>query len=1279
MERVSVVMPTYNRGYIIRDAINSVLNQTYKNLELIIVDDGSDDDTEDVIKSISDSRIIYIKLEGRHGANYARNVGCKRSNGKYIAFIDSDNKWLVDKLEKQLSILVKERAQFIFSKVSIDSPKYGKFCVPDDKFELKDFRRVITNHNIVDLNTILIEKQLIADDKFFDESLPRFQDWDFVLNILFRYNCEPLYINSVLCENRILRDSIGANFEKKVAGYKAIVNKYIEKMADENLSESLVRIVNESEKDEQKIDLIYNALKSKTDLQNRVESELKIHIDELNDEKKSIEDENVRLREEKAFWENELKRVYNSTCWKITKPIRVIGKGVYFIVNIIKTLKRKSVTAYKILKEGGIKQLLYTIKHYDEIKAAQRFSEEASHHEYLGVDSEYQDNIDYTGKTTDIKLLAFHLPQYHTFPENDEWWGKGFTEWTNVRQGDSRFEGHYQPRIPHNDIGYYDLSDIETLRKQAELAKQHGLYGFCFYYYWFSGKRLMEKPVDMLLEHPEIDLPFCLCWANENWTRAWDGMNKNVLIAQDYSDEDDDRFILDLKKYIDDERYIRVNGKPLVVVYNPGQIPDCKKSFAKWRKVARECGIGEILIWTCRTANNYAEKLGIEECIDAEVEFPPHNYWEESLAVRNVDLKGKSAFLFSYSRLVDFIIDKVKNRKQGKVPMHNCCMMGWDNAARRKDAWFTYTGFSLKSFYRWMLTIFERTRQDFPEEERLVFINAWNEWGEGTYLEPDKEYGYANINTVSKALFNLPLNDDFLVMNDNKVEAIDDKYFENQDGTSRIAVQIHMFYLETLDETIKNLNYIPYKFDCFISTDTEEKKTEIDKRFKESCNCSKYVVEVYENRGRDVAPFLVQMHDRVSKYDYLCHIHSKKTKTNEHGNEWREYIFEHLFGGAQYMRGLFNLFETDSHLGIIMPETYPVLELQAEWGGNREGVESLLKRIGVKAVLPEKPVFPVGNMFWMRTSAVKRLFDANFSQLDFPVEAGQVNATIAHQIERSWVYLAKEAGYTYKKLFNNCRQNHDLKSIDRGLIYVHYDKDNEIKESDIKTLECYSSISDSIIFVSNSNLIESELHKVKNLVDKIIIRNNKGYDFGAWSEALLQNKEELVKFDELILLNNSCFEPLFDIKEMFGKMEHRDLDFWGNTIFPFTPDGTYIGEDHIDEHLQSYFMVFNKNVLKSDVFWEFWENLPECNEFIEVVAKCESKFTKKLSDAGFKYEPYIKESYYISRFLNNYAIPYEKPCSLVLLKDTFVKKKCYQYMDIEEKIKLEYLKLLLND
>ena len=992
----------------------------------------------------------------------------------------------------------------------------------------------------------------------------------------------------------------------------------------------------------------------------------------------------IAVRQELSEKEQHIEDIHNSFSWKITRPLYHMGQALRKLMHKT-SFTTKAYKALSVLRHKGFGELKRAFKRYLE-KRAQKKEIAAltglpvgqvklpnNKDGYAAYDADYQDNQDFTGQSTDVKMLAFCLPQFHTFPENDEWWGKGFTEWTNVRSGNSRFPGHYQPRVPHKDIGYYSLEDIDTMRKQAELAKQHGIYGFCFYYYWFSGKRLMEKPVDMLLEHPEIDLPFCLCWANENWTRAWDGQNKHVLIGQEYSEADDERFMRDMKKYIDDPRYIRIHGKPLVMVYNPGHIPDCHKSFATWRRVAKEIGLGDILIWTCQTANNTAEILKITDCIDAEVEFPPHNMWLDSIAVRDMELNGKSAFLYNYQCLVDYLCEKLKKNEPTPVPVHHSCMMAWDNAARRKDAWFTYYAFSLKSLYRWVLAIADRARKDFDEEERFVFVNAWNEWGEGTYLEPDEKYGYANINTVSKALFRMPLNDDLKIV-DLDSSAVDAESFDAAQGNPRIAVQVHMFYLDTLKETIRNLNYLPYAFDCFVTTDTTQKAQLIQEAFQKTCRCRNVTVDVMKNRGRDVAPFLQQMAPVVDNYEYFCHIHSKKTRTNDHGNEWRTYIFKHLFGSEAYLKRLFACFENDKQLGLIMPETYPVLELQAEWGGNREGCNALLRRMGIAKELPEVPVFPVGNMFWARSAAVKRLFQLGLTQMDFPVENGQVNATIAHQIERCWVYIAQAAGYHYCKLFNNCPIPVEVPQRKRLGIYVHYDVRNIVVESDVDTLRVFSGLCDELVFVSNSQLSEQELEPIRSLVTGVESRENIGLDFGAWRDVLLKlGRERVLAFDELILFNNSFFAPVYDLNQVFVQMEQRDVDFWGNTIFPYSPDGTYIKKDCIPEHIQSYFMVFHRNVLESDAFWNFWQQMPDYGCFIDVVANCESQFTKKLADAGFKYEPYLKESYYMSRFLNNYALLYEKPVSMLLLGNAFTKKKCYQYMSEEEKIRLEYL------
>ena len=974
----------------------------------------------------------------------------------------------------------------------------------------------------------------------------------------------------------------------------------------------------------------------------------------------------------------ELSSMQNSHSWKIMAPFRKISHFFYMLCE--KSLfTHKARKAIIILFRNGPKAFSNAFQGYLNSRT---FNEEVClpqptqtyenpEHAYC---SEYQDNEKFSSCETDIKALAFYLPQYHTFPENDVWWGRGFTEWTNVRSGQPMFEGHYQPRVPHPDFGYYCLDDINMIRKQTELAKQHGIYGFCFYYYWFSGKRLMEKPVDMLLEHPEIDLPFCLCWANENWTRAWDGQNRDILIAQEYSDMDDQNFIPDLEKYLKDDRYIRIDGKPLILVYNPGQIPDCHKTFTAWRKSAKEIGIGSILIWTCNTANNTAETLNILDCIDGQVEFPPHNLWLESFAISGIDVHGKSAFIYHYGKLVDYMTTKLKDEKNNIIPVHHSVMLGWDNAARRKDGFFTYYGFSLKALYRWTLSVCERTRRDFKPEERFMFINAWNEWGEGTYLEPDEKYGYASINTVSKALFSLPFQIDRMIISKNHPTVNPD--LQRLEAAPRIAVQIHMYYLETLDETIEELNMIPVPFDCYISTDTEEKKDIIQSRMSESCRADNVFVQTFENRGRDVAPFLVQISGVLDQYDYICHIHSKKTKTNDHGNEWRKYNFRHLFGCEENVRQILGLFENDPSIGLIMPETYSVLELQAEWGGNREGVQTLMEQMGFTSDLPCDPVFPVGNMFWAKTEAVRPLFSLNLSQHDFPEESGQVNLTLAHQIERCWVYLVRANGYRYLKTMNNCLSTANCEPLKRLCVFVHYNQENSVSPVDLKTLQNLSEFMTNVVFISNSPLSDKETDEIKALGKNISVRQreNSGMDFGAWRDVLLSlGWENIDSYDELVLCNNSFFPPVFRLEKMFAEMEAKKLDFWGNTVFPRLDDGSYIHRDYIPEHLQSYWLVFTRNATENAAFRRFWQDMPDYSEYIEVVANCESQLTELLAKEGLKYEPYIRETYYMSRFLNNYALPYEKPASLLLLGDPFIKKKCYQYMSEEEKVKLEYL------
>ena len=347
------------------------------------------------------------------------------------------------------------------------------------------------------------------------------------------------------------------------------------------------------------------------------------------------------------------------------------------------------------------------------------------------------------------RIIAIHLPQFYPFPENDEWWGKGFTEWRNVTKAKPRFIGHYQPHLPA-DLGFYDLRLKECRLEQEKLAKEYSIDGFCYYHYWFNGHLIMEKPVEAKLADKDEDLPFMLCWANENWHRNWAGGYNESLIEQRYSKEDDIEHFQYLLPYFKDERYIKVNGKPVFCVYRPALFPNFDESVETWQTLAAKEGF-QLYICKFEAGAEWGKKF-MPKSADAAIEFQPINKegWDRSynaLSKISKKLLHKEYFssIFPYKQYVDFQINKPKFTDYKRYP--SVCPM-WDNASRRVGQAFScFKGASPELFEKWFHHVY-KTFTPYSKEENFIFINAWNEWAEGCHLEPDLKYGRGFLEAV---------------------------------------------------------------------------------------------------------------------------------------------------------------------------------------------------------------------------------------------------------------------------------------------------------------------------------------------------------------------------------------------------------------------------------------------------------------------------------------------------------------------------------------------------
>jgi hypothetical protein len=365
----------------------------------------------------------------------------------------------------------------------------------------------------------------------------------------------------------------------------------------------------------------------------------------------------------------------------------------------------------------------------------------------------------------EVRLIAFYLPQYHPIPENDRWWGRGFTDWRNVMQGKQLFEGHYQPHLP-GEFGFYDLRVGEVLCRQAELARQAKIAGFCFWHYWFNGKLLLEQPLLKLLESGQPDFPFCLAWANENWTRRWDGQENDILMRQEYGGQKDDkRHFAWLLRFFRDPRYLKIQGRPLFLIYRPFHMKDAAATLGRWKRMARQEGIPNPFFMAIRTnLDSRSDASAVKLGFDGELGFQPnspgthhkildlttemHRLFPELYSEEMQLLKHRGVTVCEYDQAWPIMANSPI------VPMSSsaCIVPSWDNSARRiSHGAFIIDQAAPPSYQRWLRYEIERCLEE-PSKPQVLFLNAWNEWAEGNHLEPDLKFGDGFLESTRRAL-----------------------------------------------------------------------------------------------------------------------------------------------------------------------------------------------------------------------------------------------------------------------------------------------------------------------------------------------------------------------------------------------------------------------------------------------------------------------------------------------------------------------------------------------
>ena len=551
----------------------------------------------------------------------------------------------------------------------------------------------------------------------------------------------------------------------------------------------------------------------------------------------------------------------------------------------------------------------------------------------------------------------------------------------------------YYPDLINYNHNFFNVSKIENetveeiILKQVNLARNHGIYGFAINYIFSYDEKIYDNILNIFLSINKINFPFIINWKNDNFILI-NNRSKELV-----------NFIKTMKKYLISENYIKINNKPLISIENPLIFPNLNEVLFLLRKEAIENEIGELfIIFPINGLNNGTKCIGLFDGAFDFSNFEPFTQNKQQI--------------FYYTGIIykNVILNNINNYTDCNIIFRTSILEIPRNSLKNN-----LKNYTIEKYYFLNNIIINWTEAYFNKTNGLFFINSWNNYKDNNYLEPDEVFGYASINSFSKALFNLPFHEKGYLLS-------------NFHHKSKIAIQAHIYYEDLIDEVINKTNNIPVQFDLFLSILSEKQKIIVEDKIKKNSKAHKYEIELVENIGRDILPFLSQMKFKIKRYKYFCHIHTKKTKHNIFlGSNWRNYLYENLLGSKEVISEILTDFEKYEKLGLIFPEPYYDIIKDIQ---NFDSTEFTLHRRNIKymnfilgKIFPgfkagEKLIFPTGNMFWAKIKSIHQIFKIRFKK-KFPKELNQTNETLMHGIERIWLYLVKLNGYYFKIIFKH--------------------------------------------------------------------------------------------------------------------------------------------------------------------------------------------------------------------------------------------------------------------